>query len=67
MNLFKMVRDCVLREAIEGHEESFWKTIKSSQGSRTKAEKGTDLKLADDIATFSDQFQQAQELLRNGD
>ena len=67
MNLFKIVRDYVLREAIEGHENSFGITIKSSQGCRTKPEKGTDLKLADDIARFSAQFQQARELLRNGD
>ena len=67
MNLFKIVRDYALREAIEGYENSFGITIKSSQGCRTKAEKGTDLKLADGIPRFSDQLQQAREPLRNGD
>ena len=63
--LFIIVLDYVLREAIEGHEESLGLTIKPRQGRTVKAEKVTDLNFADDIALFSDHFQQAQDLLRN--
>ena len=57
--------DYILREAIEGHEESLGITIKPRQGRWVKAENVTHLNFSDDIALFSDQFQQAQRLLRN--
>ena len=63
--LFIIVLDYVLREAIEGHQESLGLTIKPRQGRTVKAEKVTDLNFADDIALFSDQFQQTQDLIRN--
>ena len=63
--LFIIVLHYVLREAIEGHEERFGLTIKPKQGRRVKAEKVTDLNFADDIALFSDQFQQPQDLFRS--
>ena len=63
--LFIIVLVYVLREAIEGHEESLGLTIKPRQGRTVKAEKVTDLNFADNIALFSDHFQQAQDLLRN--
>jgi len=63
--LFIIVLDYVLLEAIEGHEESLGITNKPRQGRSVKAENVTDLKFAYDIALFSDQFQQAQRLLRN--
>ena len=62
--LFIIVLDYVPREAIEGHEESLGLTIKPRQGRRVKAEKVTNLNFAYDIALFSDQFQQVQDLLR---
>ena len=55
----------VLREAIEGHEESLGITIKPRQGRWVKAENVTHLNFSDDIVLFSDQFQQAQRLLRS--
>ena len=62
--LFIIVLDYVPREAFEGHEESLGLTIKPRQGRRVKAEKVTNLNFAYDIALFSDQFQQVQDLLR---
>ena len=63
--LFIIVLDYVIRGAIEGHKESLRLTIKPRHGRRVKGEKVTDLNFADDIALFSDQFQQAQDPLRN--
>ena len=63
--LFIIVLDYVLGEAIEGTEESLGLTIKPRQERTVKAEKDTDLNFADDIALFSDQFQQTQDLIRN--
>ena len=57
---FIIVLHYVLREAIEGTEESLGLTIKPRQERTVKAEKDTDLNFADDIALFSDQFQQTQ-------
>ena len=45
--------------------ESLGITIKPRQGRWVKAENVTHLNFSDDIALFSDQFQQAQRLLRN--
>ena len=63
--LFIIVLHYVLREAIEGHQERFGLTIKPRQGRGVKDENVTDLIFADDIALFSDQFQQAQDLFRS--
>ena len=46
-------------------KERFGPTIKPRQGRRVKAENVTELIFADDIALFSDQFQQAQDLFRS--
>ena len=63
--LFIIVLHYVLRETMEGHQERFGLTIKPRQGRGVKAENVTDLIFADDIALFSDQFQQAQDLFRS--
>ena len=63
--MFVVVLDYELRMAIEGREKCLGLTIKPRQRDNVKAEKVTDLNVADRIALFSPQFQQAQELLRN--
>ena len=60
------VLDYVVREAIDGQEESLG--LKQSSKDKViefRPKKSLNLKFADNIALFSGQFQQEQELLRN--